>query len=428
MLPRGSSCSRDRAAAREERDGSKFIAVLIFPWQHPSIGISLRIAVAYLKILGRFFMVEFENVLSNYVVTKRAYPLVPGKNLTPALQSIRQEIPDLLRKYVESSPFSSNDFYIRGSAGMPNRSFAHVPWVAIFKQTITRSAQRGYYIVMLFSEDMSSLSISLNQGYTAFGKRYIDPELARIKLGDCARSVIEVLPTLPAGFKAGPISLNTNGELGKGYEAGSILSKSYDIGATPSDADLEKDIHALLSIYMTLSSLYPESLIDLDLTVEEFDFQNAVEKIVLKIEPSPGTKGPQKPPQQTTSKSKARYVRSAEVTARALAMSGSDCALGSALEPHISFISNKTKKNYVEAHHLVPFSQQSTFPISLDVEENIVALCPNCHRLLHHGISKGRLNHLKILLEKRDLELKERGIAVTFESLKLMYRALSSDD
>jgi 5-methylcytosine-specific restriction protein A len=373
-------------------------------------------------------MQELENVLSHYIATKAAYPLVPGKNLTPALQALRQEIPDLLRECIASSTFPSDAFNVRGSSGPPNRSFALVPWVAIFKTSITRSAQIGYYIVLLFSEDMSSLSISLNQGYTAFKDRYIDPQLARAKLSDCARAAIDVLPSKPVGFEIGPISLNTGGDLAKGYEAGSILSKSYDAGSTPSYDELEKDIHDLLSAYMALSSLYTTSLIDLDLTVEESDFQEAVEKIAPKIDATPSTTGAQPVPQQSTSKGKTKYVRSAEVAARALAMSQSSCALSTTLAPHISFTSNKSKKNYVEAHHIVPFSQQSVFSNSLDVEENIAALCPNCHRMLHYGANKERTRHLKILFEKRDSALKSRGITITFDSLKAMYRVLSSED
>ena len=38
---------------------------------------------------------------------------------------------------------------------------------------------------------------------------------------------------------------------------------------------------------------------------------------------------------------------------------------------------------FVEVHHLIPMEKQNDFEDSLDVPENIVALCPNCHRKIH---------------------------------------------
>jgi 5-methylcytosine-specific restriction protein A len=126
--------------------------------------------------------------------------------------------------------------------------------------------------------------------------------------------------------------------------------------------------------------------------------------------------------------SKAKYVRSAEIVGRALAMSNAACALEKASAPHVSFTSAKTKKNYVEAHHFVPFSQQPNFPVSLEVEENIAVLCPNCHRMLHYGSLASKKEHLKSLFRRREEALQARGINVSLEQLLKMYKALDSDD
>ena len=44
-------------------------------------------------------------------------------------------------------------------------------------------------------------------------------------------------------------------------------------------------------------------------------------------------------------------------------------------------------ENYCEAHHLIPMNMQEKFFYSLDVEANIVSLCPTCHNLLHYSIN-----------------------------------------
>ncbi len=88
---------------------------------------------------------------------------------------------------------------------------------------------------------------------------------------------------------------------------------------------------------------------------------------------------------------------------------------------HASFISKATNKQYVEAHHIVPISQQGNFEYDLDQTANIAALCPNCHRLIHHGTDEQREEAIrKLFVERRD-RLEKIGIESTFSSLKKMY-------
>jgi 5-methylcytosine-specific restriction protein A len=373
-------------------------------------------------------MLELESVLADYLQTKVKSKLVPGQNTTVALEALREAMPTALRKMVEAAGYNANDFHIKASAGEPNRSFAKVPWVAVFKKTISKSATQGYYIVFLFAEDMSSVSVSLNQGYTAFQERYVHPKLAYPKLKDCARAALAVLAPLPHGFDTGPIDLRADGTLGKGYEAGSILSKTYPAGATPSAAQVQADFTELLRCYLALAARFPLSLIDLDVAVSDQEVFEAATNIDLEDPGTAKTTGPQPPPPMGLAGSKAKYVRSAEIVARALAMSNAACALEKTSAPHVSFTSAKTKKNYVEAHHFVPFSQQPNFPVSLDVEENIAVLCPNCHRMLHYGSLASKKEHLKSLFRRREEALQARGINVSLEQLLKMYKALDSDD
>jgi 5-methylcytosine-specific restriction protein A len=60
---------------------------------------------------------------------------------------------------------------------------------------------------------------------------------------------------------------------------------------------------------------------------------------------------------------------------------------------------------------------QDTFDASLDILENVVVLCPTCHRKLHHGLPKDRAALLKSLLGIRSLGLCSRGIDVSLKRL-----------
>ncbi len=49
------------------------------------------------------------------------------------------------------------------------------------------------------------------------------------------------------------------------------------------------------------------------------------------------------------------------------------------------FRSRCSGKNYLEAHHFIPLAFQRFFENSLDTIDNIIALCPFCHRAIHHA-------------------------------------------
>ena len=85
---------------------------------------------------------------------------------------------------------------------------------------------------------------------------------------------------------------------------------------------------------------------------------------------------------------------------------------------HTSFISRKTNQQYLEAHHLIPLFLQDNFSWSLDVESNIVSLCPNCHKLLHLAKDDERFKIIKLLLNNRRERLKNSHLHINFEDLK----------
>ncbi|OUS07841.1 hypothetical protein A9Q96_04895 [Rhodobacterales bacterium 52_120_T64] len=80
---------------------------------------------------------------------------------------------------------------------------------------------------------------------------------------------------------------------------------------------------------------------------------------------------------------------------------------------HPSFISKKSGKPYLEAHHFVPMFEQRRFPdYNLDVKENICILNPYSHRLVHHANYADIEAHIKKLAEPREEFLKGLGLSV----------------
>lgn len=76
------------------------------------------------------------------------------------------------------------------------------------------------------------------------------------------------------------------------------------------------------------------------------------------------------------------------------------------------FTSKKTNKNYLEIHHLIPKSHSDSFTSSIEVSANYVALCANCHRLVHQAIKVEREKVLKTLFEERKERLKKCNLII----------------
>lgn len=119
------------------------------------------------------------------------------------------------------------------------------------------------------------------------------------------------------------------------------------------------------------------------------------------------------------------YQRNSAVAAAAIRNAHFKCEIDPS---HKTFVSRSKDKPYVEAHHLVPLSNQAGFTVSLDVTANVVALCPTCHRLLHHGKEADKKVEISLLFGKRKWLLKEKMIEITESGLLKNYHGDIMED
>lgn len=92
---------------------------------------------------------------------------------------------------------------------------------------------------------------------------------------------------------------------------------------------------------------------------------------------------------------------------------------------HITFTSKSHGNQYMEAHHLIPRKYQQLYydelNVNIDCVQNLVSLCPNCHRTLHHGIFAEKEEVLKALYELKKDDLESIGIKITLDTLMSYY-------
>lgn len=116
--------------------------------------------------------------------------------------------------------------------------------------------------------------------------------------------------------------------------------------------------------------------------------------------------------------SQTRFKRDPKIGAQAILLANYSCKIN---PNHRFFISRRTHQNYVEAHHLIPIAYQGLFAHGVDVIENIVCLCPVCHRLIHYGEEEARCNLINQLYQESIEKLTVMGLQIKKDELMELY-------
>lgn len=118
-----------------------------------------------------------------------------------------------------------------------------------------------------------------------------------------------------------------------------------------------------------------------------------------------------------------RVLRNPQLAKSAIIAANYQCEVNS---EHKTFL-NKHEIPYMEGHHLIPCTVKNAKEIweehgrNIDCKENIVSLCPTCHRAIHLGSKEEKRRVLSKLISKRLLILKNIGINITEEYIFHMY-------
>lgn len=332
---------------------------------------------------------------------------------------LRDRIPELL--YAKCS-LSRERYLVSGSVGKGN--WAEIPWVCIFDRDITKTAQNGYYCVYLFRATCDGLYLSLAIGWTQF-KKYYPGSQAGKKIHHAAVDCRDFFDEELEKLRCGPIDLASSGDLGRGYELGHILNYFYRKDKIPEDAQLVDDLHYMLQCYEKLKQqlgkkdivtllehAHKKALLEND--AKDATFQQEIANFPIKTPPA----GPVPRSEPQKGSRSVRWLRDPGIARGVFEDKNYQCEVG---KEHITFLSRVTNRPYVEAHHLVPVGYQDEFKMSLDVPENILVLCPLCHRKFHHASEKQRNVMVEHFYEQRKTGFESRGIAIPLERLKEYY-------
>ncbi|UOK56169.1 DUF3578 domain-containing protein [Bacillus sp. OVS6] len=348
----------------------------------------------------------FLNIFDNY-------RHVRSTNFKPSENEIAKKFLEMTPKTIIEILLEKRIYKVQASVGQGN--WTETPWIGIFNKRITETATKGFYIVYLFREDMSGVYLSLNQG-TTYIKNKFKGRKPREKMEDVATKWRGMLTNPLHQFPETQIDLKSQTDNAKNYMAAHICGKFYSVDAFPTQEELIKDLHIMMQVYEELKFLMgkrnTEDMIDYLLTIEEVE-DTQYQADILIANPTI-TLGPLPVPNQTSTGGRQQWKRNPSIAKESLFNANYQCEFDN---DHITFTSEVSGENFVEAHHLIPMKLQGNFNNSLDVPGNIVSLCPNCHRMIHHASKIQREDIIKRLFQIKENELKYFNIYLTVEEI-----------
>lgn len=254
-------------------------------------------------------------------------------------------------------------FTVVGSAGKGN--WVKGPWVGFFDPIVTETAQEGYYVVYLFAGDLSTVSLSLNQGVTALRKELGVTVARQVLESRAAMLAARVGDETGARFSANTIDLHHTGRgsLLELYEHGHALGTTYDAEALAAEAELRADLREMFRLYRLATA------------------RGGTDEVPAEPEPSKTFSAPEELEERRRAFLHRRIERRAQLTKKAKEIHGHTCqACGFNFAERYGPLG----EGYIEAHHKVPLSKiPGDGAVSLSPRDDFAVVCANCHRMLH---------------------------------------------
>lgn len=178
----------------------------------------------------------------------------------PVYELVNRQFPETLLPHVAAF----NSIVVEGSTGAGNVTAA--PWIALFDRRLTTSATTEYYVVYLFSTDMSAVTLALAFGTTQFEKQFGSAANAFPRMRSAATRLQDMFNHLiPTNLARGPIDRGAEPrqKLHYAYQQSTILSYSpYRISALPEERQLVSDLRELVQLYTEMVSDPMEATVD----------------------------------------------------------------------------------------------------------------------------------------------------------------------
>jgi 5-methylcytosine-specific restriction enzyme A len=344
-----------------------------------------------------------------------------------------QEFSEVINNFIDSlNIIDKKKYRVKTSIGMG--TISKLWWCTIMdrefykesygiKDDRSLSADKGYYIAYLFSEDRKRVVLSISQPSKGITKQKNKNKLYYYQKKN---EQIYFENNLNSGFIYLPKPVLSYNKLSnaRDFETSIIIYKEYDLSENIKDSELLSDLKEFIDIYSKLLiyiknkklitidtmkiSLYTNKISDIDKDIDYLDviedevIQNEAYKSMKYTSTSEIENANNNFVQYNEVNGALRYLRDRRLHTTVIENSGFKCNYRN---DHETF-STMFGKRFMEGHHLIPLQFQSQFgSFRLDRYENIVSLCPICHSAIHYGDDEVKRAILEDLFNKSKMKV-----------------------
>lgn len=190
----------------------------------------------------------------------------PEKETTEMVkrQGILKDAENLIKDWLTQMDVSALGFPngLEAKKGGQMAYFGLVPWIRIYSPEHSPTAQRGYYIVFLFSADGARFYLSLNQGTSESSGTPTKAKTVNERTHNARRQLAETFgePILLTGQDM-DLALEQvkkfNTKRARNYELGDVLSVEYKANGSASDSDVRAQLKAMLPLLANFYGVKP---------------------------------------------------------------------------------------------------------------------------------------------------------------------------
>lgn len=123
---------------------------------------------------------------------------------------------------------------------------ATTPWIGVFDPEITTDPKEGLYLAYIFGADLTSVTLTVQQGTTRLEERLGRGLKLREHLAHKAAQLSEQLPVTDRDGWLEKPRFGDQGNRPRAYEASSVAARRYELAALPGELELQSDLaHAV---------------------------------------------------------------------------------------------------------------------------------------------------------------------------------------
>ncbi len=139
----------------------------------------------------------------------------------------------------------TGDLVVAGFGG--KGSAASAPWIGVFDPEINVDPKTGLYLAYIFSTDLTSVTLTLQQGVTDLSEKIKEKRAFHAHLERQATRLRGSLPSMLAQEWAHRPLLG-RGLRPEAYEAASVVARRYEIDALPVEEQLQQDLRVAANL------------------------------------------------------------------------------------------------------------------------------------------------------------------------------------